>query len=99
MTKRDARGELASARVELPPTPHARTKGRNGWFTPRLLEAVVHRHRDGTPLVTIRQYSRRTPSAAGAPSEWTLPLSTYRSFAAVIEHALDEGLTTSRKLR
>jgi hypothetical protein len=93
MSKKGARGELASARVELPPTRHARTKGRNGWFTPRLFEAVIHRHRDGTPLVTIRQYSRRAPSRAGAPCEYTLPLLTYRDFAREIEAALDKALT------
>jgi hypothetical protein len=89
MPKKDARGELASTRLELPPTRHARTKGRNGWFTPRLLEAVVHQHRDGTPLITLRQYSRRAPASAGAPWECTLPLSTYRDFASGIESALD----------
>jgi hypothetical protein len=93
MPKKDARGELASARVELPPTRHARTKGRNGWFTPRTLEAVVHRHRDGTALITLRQFSRRAPARAGAPWECTLPLSAYRHFAREIESALDEALT------
>lgn len=93
MRKMDARRALASARVELPPTHHARTKGRNGWFTPRTLEAIVHRHRDGTPLITLRQYSRRAPTRAGAPWECTLPLSAYRNFAREIESALDDALT------
>jgi hypothetical protein len=94
MSKKGARGELASARVELPLTPHARTKGRNGSFSPRLLQAVIHRHADGTPLITIRHYSRRQPANAGAPSECTLPLFTYRYFARQIESALDDALTS-----
>jgi hypothetical protein len=62
------------------------------------LEVTVHRHRDGTPLVTIRQYSRRAPARAGAPSEYTLPLMTYRRFADEIERALDDALTNGRAL-
>ncbi len=88
-----ARGELASTRCEVPPNKYSRTKGRNGWFTPRLLQAVIHRHRDGTPLITIRQYSRRSPTRAGAPCEYTMPLLAYRSFVRQVECALDEALT------
>ena len=100
MQRRGARGELASARLELPPTRHARTKGRNGWFTPRLIEAVVHKHRDGTQLITLRQYSRRAPARAGAPWECTLPLPVYREFTRALDGALDgalvKGLTNRR---
>jgi hypothetical protein len=93
MPKRATRRELASARLEVPATGYARTKGRNGWFVPRAFEVIVHRHKDGTPLVTIRQYSRRSPARAGAPSEYTLPLLTYRWFAAEVDRALDHALT------
>jgi hypothetical protein len=96
MATRGARGELASARLELPPTRHARTKGRNGWFTPRLIEAVVHKHRDGTQLITLRQYSRRAPARAGAPWECTLPLQVYREFARSLDGALVKSLTNRR---
>lgn len=98
MPKRAQQRELASARLEVPPTDYARTKGRNGWFTPRAFEVSVHRHRDGTPLVTIRQYSRRAPATAGAPSEYTLPLLTYRRFVIEIERALDLALTNDSAL-
>jgi hypothetical protein len=94
--KKDASGELASARMELAPTRHARTKGRNGWFTPRAIEAAVHRHRDGTQLITLRQYSRRAPSRAGAPWECTMPLATYRAFAREVDRAVRKGLTNRR---
>ena len=96
MQTNDTRGKLASARMELPPTRHARTKGRNGWFTPRLIEAIVHKHRDGTPLITLRQYSRRAPARAGAPWECTLPISTYRQFMNDVDGALVKGLTNRR---
>jgi hypothetical protein len=77
--------------MDLAPSRHARTKGRNGWFTPRSIEAVVHKHRDGTPLITLRQYSRRAPARAGAPWECTLPIATYRSFAREINRVLRKG--------
>jgi hypothetical protein len=74
--------------VELAPTRHARTKGRNGWFTPRSIEAIVHRHRDGTTLITLRQYSRRAPARAGAPWECTMPVAAYREFSREVNRAL-----------
>jgi hypothetical protein len=91
MSKRDVRAAHASTRMELHPSRHARTKGRNGWFSPRFIEAVVHTHRDGTQLITLRQYSRRTPARAGAPWECTLPLATYRAFAREIDVAIQKG--------
>ena len=93
MATRAKRAELASARVEFPPIFHARTKGRNGWFTPRLFEAVIHAHRDGTPLITVRQYSGRSPARGGAPLQYTLPVFAYQHIAREIEIALDEALT------
>jgi hypothetical protein len=96
MTTRAARGGTSSTRMELLPTRHARTKGRNGWFTPRALEAVIYTHRDGTPMITLRQFSRRTPANAGAPWESTLPVAVYRAFARDVERELRRSLTRRR---
>ncbi len=96
MTPKDATGELASARCDLPPDKHARTKGRNGWFTPRAMDAVICRDADGTLLVAIRQYSRRPPANGSAPSEWVMTLDTYQRCAEAIAGAVDRALTTPR---
>jgi hypothetical protein len=76
----------------MAPDRHTRTKGRNGWFVPRLFQADLRRDADGTLLVALRQYSRRLPVSAGAPSEWVLPLSTYRQLTAALDAAIDEAL-------
>ena len=94
MSPKDATGELASARCELPPDKHSRIKGRNGWFTPRMLQASVRRDRDGTLIVAIRQYSRRPPSNAGAPSEWIMTLAAYRHVAEAVAALVDQALTS-----
>jgi hypothetical protein len=94
MAKRVKREVRATASVEFPPIFHARTKGRSGWFTPRRFEAVFHTHRDGTPLITLRQYSRSTAARAAAPMEYTLPLFAYQHFTREVEIALDEALTS-----
>jgi hypothetical protein len=97
MSPKDAPGELASARCELPPDNHARTKGRNGWFTPRMLHAVVRRDRDGTLVIAIRQYSRRPPANATAPSEWIMTVEAYQRCAEAMAAAVDQALTTVKK--
>jgi hypothetical protein len=38
---------------------YARAKGRNGWFVPKVLEFEFSEHADGTPLISIRLFSRR----------------------------------------
>jgi hypothetical protein len=98
MPEKDAKGELASARLAIPLNHYTRTKGRNGWFKPRAIEAAVHRDADGTPLITIRQYSRRPPLGDGAPSQCTLTVALYREFAQQVDATLTKVLT-KRELR
>jgi hypothetical protein len=79
------------------PDKYTRTKGRNGWFVPRLFQAEVRRDADGTLLVALRQYSRRLPVSAGAPSEWVLTLSMYRQLTGALDSAIDDALVVGER--
>jgi hypothetical protein len=94
MSKRGTVAELA--RVELVPDGYSRSRGRNGWFTPRVMEAHVHYHADGTAMITLRQYSRRAPASDDAPAHWTMPLSIYREFSRQVNSTASKVLTNRR---
>jgi hypothetical protein len=66
---------------------YARARGRNGTFVPRELEFAFSLHDDGTPLITIRVYSRR---AGAAPIELTMALGEWESHALAIQLAANE---------
>jgi hypothetical protein len=82
--------------MDLEDDGYSRTRGRNGWFAPRIMEARIHRHRDGTPLITLRQYSRRVTASVDAPAQWTLPLAIYREFSRQVNSAASKPLTNTR---
>jgi len=67
---------------------YARARGRNGWFVPRTLECEFSEHEDGTPLVTLRIYSRRVTGAA--PIELTLTLVEWELQALSIQLSANE---------
>lgn len=67
---------------------YARARGRNGWFVPKLMEYEFSQHPDGTPLVTIRVYSRRASGAA--PLELTVAVSEWEAQALAIQLAANE---------
>ena len=67
---------------------YARARGRNGWFVPRAMEFEFSEDRDGTPLVTLRVFSRREADAA--PVELTLAVSEWESQALAIQLRANE---------
>jgi hypothetical protein len=66
---------------------YAHARGRNGPFVPRELEFEFALHDDGTPLITIRVYSRR---AGAAPIELTMALNEWESHALAIQLTANE---------
>ena len=97
MLKKGRGREFASVRMDVPPGGELRSKGRNGWFTPRVIEASIHEASDGTPLITLRQYSRRAPVGEGAPLECTLPLTVYRAIWRQVNGSASKLLTKPRR--
>jgi hypothetical protein len=95
-TKMRAR-EYTSVRIDMPAEGGSRSKGRNGWFTPRIVEARLHAADDGTPMITLRQYSRRAPEGEGAPLECTLPMAIYREIWRQVNGAAPKVLTKQRR--
>lgn len=75
-------------RVSYRQPAYARARGRNGNFVPRVLEYEFSRHADGTPLITIRVYSRRV--AGAAPLELTMAISEWERHALAIQLAANE---------
>jgi hypothetical protein len=67
---------------------YARAKGRNGWFVPRAAEFEFSRHTDGTPLITLRLFSRRRTAAA--PLEIVMALNEWESQALAIQLRANE---------
>ena len=74
---------------------YARAKGRNGWFVPRIIEFEFSDHSDGTPLITLRLFSRRESTTA--PLELTVALQEWEAHVLAIQlranerHALSRG--------
>ena len=75
-------------RLRYSESRYARAKGRNGWFVPRIMEFEFSEYRDGTPLVTLRLFSRR--EAGAAPMELTLAISEWESQALAIQLRANE---------
>jgi hypothetical protein len=73
---------------------YARAKGRNGWFVPRVVEFDFSEHDDGTPLITLRVFSRR--ETAVAPLELTLALPEWESHVLAIQLKANERRAVSR---
>jgi hypothetical protein len=73
---------------------YARAKGRNGWFRPRFMEFDFADADDGTPLVTLRLYSRR--ESLTAPLELTLPLHEWEADVLAIQLKANERRALSR---
>lgn len=69
-------------------TEYMRARGRNGWFLPRVVEYELSEHEDGTPLVTLRLFSRR--EAREAPLELTMAVSDWETQALAIQLRLNE---------
>jgi hypothetical protein len=67
---------------------YMRARGRNGWFSPRVIEYELSEHDDGTPLVTLRLFSRR--EAREAPLELTMAVSDWETQALAIQLRLNE---------
>ena len=67
---------------------YARAKGRNGWFVPRVVEFDFSEHDDGTPLITVRLFSRR--ESKGAPLELTMTVSEWESHVLAIQLKINE---------
>jgi hypothetical protein len=88
-------------RLQCRHAQYARAKGRNGWFVPRIVEFEFFEHEDGTPLVTLRLFSRR--ESAVPPLELTIPLSEWEAHVLTIQlRANDErkkGLGRSSRER
>ncbi len=77
---------------------YARAKGRNGWFVPRIIEFEFSEHEDGTPLITLRLFSRREASVA--PLELTQAVNEWESQALAIQlRANEERRKRSRQGR
>ncbi len=74
---------------------YARARGRNGWFVPRVLECEFSQDEDGTPLVTIRIYSRRATGAA--PIELTMSISDWEVHALAIQLGANEERRRRRR--
>jgi len=75
-------------RVPYRETGYARGRGRNGAFIPRVLEFAFSQHEDGTPLITIRVFSRRTADAP--PVELTMTLHEWEHQALTIQLSANE---------
>jgi hypothetical protein len=73
---------------------YARAKGRNGWFVPRVGEFDFSTHADGTPLITLRVFSRR--ESTGAPLELTLALQEWEAQVLAIQLRINERRALSR---
>lgn len=67
---------------------YAHAKGRNGWFTPKVVEYELSEHPDSTQLVTLRLYSRR--EAREAPIELTLAVNDWEMQALAIQIRINE---------
>jgi hypothetical protein len=73
---------------------YARAKGRNGWFVPRVVEFDFAQHEDGTPLITLRLFSRRESGAS--PIELTLALNEWEAMVLAIQLRANERRALSR---
>jgi hypothetical protein len=73
---------------------YARAKGRNGWFVPRVAEFDFSEHGDGTPLITLRLFSRRETGAA--PLELTLAVGEWEAQVLAIQLRVNERRALSR---
>jgi hypothetical protein len=67
---------------------YARAKGRNGWFAPKVVEFELSEHEDGTPLITVRLFSRR--ETALPPIELTVSVGAWEAQLQAIQQALGE---------
>jgi hypothetical protein len=67
---------------------YASARGRNGRFVPRLLECEFSEAEDGTPLITLRIYSRR--ETMRAPIELTIAVVDWEIQALAIQLAVNE---------
>jgi hypothetical protein len=67
---------------------YARAKGRNGWFAPKVVEFELSEHEDGTPLITLRLFSRRETSLP--PVELTVSVSEWEATVLAIQLKANE---------
>jgi hypothetical protein len=88
-------------RLQVMHGQYARAKGRNGWFVPKIIEFDLAEHEDGTPLLTLRMFSRR--EAAASPLELTLALNEWEAHVLTIQlranAARREGLGRNSRVR
>ena len=73
---------------------YTRAKGRNGWFVPRVIEFDFSEHEDGTPLITLRLFSRRESNVS--PIELTVALAEWQAQMLAIQLKANERHATSR---
>lgn len=73
---------------------YLRAKGRNGWFVPRVVEFDFSDHEDGTPLITLRLYSRRESTVS--PIELTVALNEWETQVLAIQLKVNERRAISR---
>ena len=92
---RDTRGVRAMA-IRLPyrHATYAHAKGRNGWFVPRIIEFEFSEHGDGTPLITLRLFSRRESTTA--PLELTVALQEWEAHVLAIQLRANERRALAR---